>query len=181
MILSLINIMNTFVNFDRKSTHFLDTVSALSTIRAFGWEMNHIKSNYKLLDTSQRPLYLLNMVQQWLALVLNLMVTGIAILLVSLTVSLRSSMGFTAVALLNLMMFGQMLQSVINGWTLMETSICAVSRVKEFQESTPQEKFDASTELSLSKEWPAQGRLEITNLTTSYGYVFLAIKYLHIY
>ncbi|QSZ28996.1 hypothetical protein DSL72_003505 [Monilinia vaccinii-corymbosi] len=71
-------------------THFLDTLRGLRTIRAFNWTATNQELNSKLLDTSQRPVYLLFMVPQWLAVVLNLVMTAIVIILVSVATVTRS-------------------------------------------------------------------------------------------
>lgn len=107
------------------------------------------------------------MVQQWLSLVLNLIVLLVATFLVTLSLKLRSSIGLTAVALVNLMSLSQMLRSVIIGWTLMETSITAVKRIKDFEEDTPREQEQATE--SLSKDWPCVGKIECQQLSVSYG------------
>lgn len=78
-------------------SHFTETLSGLSTIRAFGWQEAETARNIKYLDASQRPFYLLFCIQRWLTLVLDLMVAGLAVIVIALAVCLRSS---TAVGLL---------------------------------------------------------------------------------
>lgn len=78
-------------------SHFLDTVEGLATIQAFGWEKDFQNKNSKLLDVTQRTYYMLNCIQRWLNLVLDLIVAAEAIVVVSLAVSLRQS---TSVGLL---------------------------------------------------------------------------------
>lgn len=85
------------------STHFLETINGLATIRAFGWSnFNQVLSN-ELLDSSQQPAYLLRMIQSWLALVLDLVTTFLALLVVTLAVVLRSNAGYAGIALVNIM------------------------------------------------------------------------------
>ncbi|KAF4899270.1 ABC transporter atnG [Colletotrichum fructicola] len=148
-------------------THFLDTLRGITTVRAFGWSQHYVERNQQLLDASQRPNYLLQMIQQWLSLVLNMVVVVIVTLLVTLSLKLRSSLGLTAVALVNLMSLSQMLRSVVIGWTLMETSITAVARIKEFEQTTPREN-DSNSDGVIIRE-PDSGRIEYKNLTVSYG------------
>lgn len=98
------------------STQFLETLSGLAHIRAFGWQKeNHLK-NDMLLDTSQRPFYQLFMIQQWLNLVLQLICAGLAFLVVVLAVELRSTVspGFTGVALVNIINLALNMADVIN-------------------------------------------------------------------
>ncbi|KAI1099495.1 hypothetical protein F4804DRAFT_321707 [Jackrogersella minutella] len=45
-------------------THFLDTSNGIVTLRAFGFMSEDSAKNARLLDTSQRPAYLLRMIQQ---------------------------------------------------------------------------------------------------------------------
>ncbi|KAH0428389.1 ABC multidrug transporter [Colletotrichum camelliae] len=61
----------------------------------------------------------------------------------------------------------QMLRSVVIGWTLMETSITAVSRIKEFEQTTPREN-DLNSEGAIT-HGPVSGKIEYKNLTVSYG------------
>ena len=73
------------------------------TIRAFGWTDNFKELNSKLLDVSQKPYYLLFCIQRWLGLLLDLIVTGLAMVLMVLVVKLRANVsgGFVGLALLN--------------------------------------------------------------------------------
>jgi ATP-binding cassette, subfamily C (CFTR/MRP), member 1 len=86
-------------------THFMETVSGLSTIQAFHWQDRFQGENIRLLDASQRPYYLLYCIQRWLVLVLDLIVAAEAIVLVGLAVTLRSEMsvGLVGVSLNNIL------------------------------------------------------------------------------
>ncbi|OAA78570.1 ABC transporter, transmembrane domain, type 1 [Akanthomyces lecanii RCEF 1005] len=52
-------------------TEFLEISSGLRHIRAFGWEEEFLKESYKLIDTSQKPFYMLYSIQRWLGFVLD--------------------------------------------------------------------------------------------------------------
>lgn len=67
-------------------THFLDTSRDIATIRALGWTGKNIIHKPRLLDQSQRPTYLLSMVQRWLYLTLNVVVAVTAMALVGLII-----------------------------------------------------------------------------------------------
>ncbi|KAJ3962839.1 hypothetical protein N0V92_000407 [Colletotrichum tropicale] len=60
-----------------------------------------------------------------------------------------------------------MLRSVVIGWTLMETSITAVARIREFEQTTPREN-DVNYEGAII-HGPISGKIEYENLTVSYG------------
>jgi ABC-type multidrug transport system fused ATPase/permease subunit len=86
-------------------SHFMETLTGLVTIRAFGWERDFREQNYKQIDYSQRPYYLLYCIQRWLNLVLDLIVGAEAVLVVGLAIWLRSStsVGLLGVSLNNVL------------------------------------------------------------------------------
>ncbi|KAH7175419.1 P-loop containing nucleoside triphosphate hydrolase protein [Dactylonectria macrodidyma] len=149
-------------------THFLDTINGIATIRAFGWENLDIKQNNKLLDTSQRPAYLLAMIQQWLMTTLNLIVTGIAVLLVSLATQLNVNTGLTGASLVTLLTFSESISNLIRAYTTLETSLGAVSRLRTFSNTVkPENQPDENIEPP--PEWPQGGRIDIKEVSASYG------------
>jgi hypothetical protein len=93
------------------------------TLRAFGFIAEDQAKNTQFLDTSQRPAYLLVMIQNWLNLVLGLVVMVMAATLTSLAVKLRLGSGFTGASLVTLMAFGEMLTFLVQSVTQLETSI----------------------------------------------------------
>jgi len=153
-----------------QSSHFLETINGLSTLRVFGWLEGHIDLNNALLDTSQRPMYLLAMIQQWLTLVLNMTVAVLAIVLIALATQLRTSSGFTGVGLVTLMSFGQMLANLVQCWTQLETSTGALSRLKSFGEMVNSENLDGECEMP-GEEWPQKGEIEISGVSAAYEFV----------
>jgi ABC-type multidrug transport system fused ATPase/permease subunit len=150
-------------------SHFIESLSGLVTIRAFGWSDAFVQQNLALLDNSQKPYYLLWCIQRWLGLVLDLMVSGLALILMVLIVKLRDSIspGYVGLALLNVMGFSQSLTQNVRMWTAMETSIGAVARLKTFAEVTPDENLACETQ-DVAKNWPMNGQLELKNLSASY-------------
>jgi ABC-type multidrug transport system fused ATPase/permease subunit len=72
-------------------SQFIEILSGLATVRAFGWQNALEEKNRQLLDDSQKPFYLLFAVQRWLTLVLDLIVTATAVMLIILVVQLRGT------------------------------------------------------------------------------------------
>src|ERR1700761_6618841 len=70
---------------------FTETLEGLETIRAFGWQDYSDREAVRRLNTSQKPYYLLYMIQRWLNLVLDSLVASLAILLVALALCVPSS------------------------------------------------------------------------------------------
>ncbi|KGO40807.1 ABC transporter, transmembrane domain, type 1 [Penicillium expansum] len=122
-------------------SHLLDTVEGLATIQAFGWEADFQIANSTLLDVTQRTYYMLNCIQRWLTLVLDLIVAAEAVIVVSLAVSLRHS---TSVGLL-----GVSLNSIL-----------------DFENTVPREN---STEQEIPVGWPSQGAIEISGMAAQYN------------
>ena len=151
-------------------SQFAESLAGLPTIRAFGWAEEFQERNMNLLDDSQRPYYMLFCIQRWLHLVMDLVVAGLAVVLMVMIVELRSSLsaGFVGLALLNVMNFNVSLAEVIKQWTMMETSIGAISRLKDFGEHTASE-VKAEETIEPPLEWPATGSVEIENFAASYG------------
>ena len=120
-----------------------------------------------LVDSSQRPAYLLIMIQQWLNLVLNLIVMVIAAILTTLAVRLHSNTAFTGAALVTLMNFGESLSGIITWWTKLETSIGAVARLKAFNEKVKPENKEEEVCVP-DEQWPHDGALMIRDVFASY-------------
>jgi len=151
-------------------SHFLETLSGLVTIRAFGWTEEMEQRSMTLLDASQRPFYLLYCIQRWLILVIDLLVAALAIILVALIVILRHSAdaGFVGLALVNIMSFNITLSAVILNWTATETSLGAVSRIKSFVGSTSSENRPEETQ-EVPTDWPSKGAILISNVSACYA------------
>lgn len=150
-------------------SHFIESLSGLCTIRAFGWAADFEEKNLTLLDTSQKPYYLLLCIQRWLALILDLMVGVLAVVLMSIIVKLRNeiSAGYVGLALLNVMTFNESLAYIIKCWTTLETSIGAISRLKTFVEHTATENLPPEIQ-SVPENWPTHGAVEFRNVSASY-------------
>ena len=149
-------------------THFTETLNGLATIRAFGWAERNSKKLLQLLDTSQTPVYLLYMAQQWLTFVLDLIVACITIVIVTVSVAQRRSGAATGVALTQTISMSLTLRLILVSWTRVETSIAAVSRIKNFAQSSPAERQTQAL-WDLPAAWPATGKVEFKSVTAAYG------------
>lgn len=150
-------------------SHFIESLSGLVTIRAFGWASNFQELNLTLLDVSQKPYYLLLCIQRWLSLILDLIVAGLAVILMVLVVKLRTdiSPGYVGLALLNVMNFNELLAQIIKNWTMLETSFGAIARLKSFSATTANENLPRET-ASVPANWPSRGAIEFKDVSASY-------------
>ncbi|KAH8805474.1 putative ABC multidrug transporter [Xylogone sp. PMI_703] len=163
-----------FLEIEAKSplfSHFLELLEGLTTVRAFGWGDQYINESRRALEVSQRPYYLLYCVQRWLSLVLDLTVAGIALVMITVAVQTRGDInaGLIGLALVNIVSFSTNLKLLITNWTLLETSIGAVSRVRSFAADTESENYalpDAQPEPP--SEWPQEGSISFNNISATF-------------
>lgn len=142
------------------------------TIRAFGWEGAYQARAAQLVDQSQRPAYLQSCVQSWLGFVLNMTVATLAVVLVATVVTWRErldiSTGGVGVSLIVLIGLSQTLARLIRTWTVLESSVGAVARVRRFVRETEQEQKEEG-EGGLGDEWRGGGgAIEVGNLVAAY-------------
>lgn len=150
-------------------SQFLEALSGLSSIRAYGWSEHYRLQNQIALDASQRPFYMLYCIQRWLSLVLDLIVAGIAVAVIVIATSMRgsSSLNLFGIALFNIVNFSATLQTLVTEWTGLETSIGAVSRIRSYVQNAKTEDLEFESE-ALPSFWPARGDVEILGVSASY-------------
>ncbi|KAF5247273.1 hypothetical protein FANTH_6530 [Fusarium anthophilum] len=149
-------------------TQFTEITAGLATIRSFGWTNGVLDESFRMLNTSQKPFYLMFCIQRWLELVLDLFVAGMAILLV--TIALRipgtTSEGAIGLAMVNLLGLNLTLTTVIDQWTTLETSLGAIARLKSFIQDTPNENKHGET--GVPDNWTG-GRIVFDGVIASYS------------
>ncbi|KAG9258286.1 multidrug resistance-like protein [Emericellopsis atlantica] len=156
-------------------THFMQTLTGMVSIRAFGWQGRSARQNILILDKSQRPNYLLYCAQRWLTLAVNIIIMLVAIALIVVVTNLREAIGpgYVGVALSNILAFSFTVQAIITSWVQLEVSLGAVARIKTFAKALPSEDDLAGLTESASdaaeSSWPPKGQVSIRNLTASYS------------
>ncbi|KFY10231.1 hypothetical protein V491_07753 [Pseudogymnoascus sp. VKM F-3775] len=158
-------------------TQFTETLDGLHTIRAFGWEGAYQERNSDLLNTSQKPYYHMCCIQRWLNLILDLLVAGVAVMLVAIATQGQwvTSSGAIGVALNNVLGFNMSLSALINSWTTLETSLGAISRLKNFEQEAESE--NQPYEIGKPPEdWPVKGTIVFENVTSSLQQVLRGSK-----
>ncbi|KAH8896245.1 ABC transporter [Thozetella sp. PMI_491] len=148
--------------------HFLDTMSGLATIRAFGWVGAEIGANNSMLNASQRPAYLLVMIQSWLQTSLTVLVGILAIGLTALATQLRTSSSFTGASFLTLINLVNTIATAMRSYTGLETSIGAVNRLRAFSQNVkPEDSNDENR--PLPDYWPNKGSITLNAVSASYS------------
>jgi len=153
-------------------SQFTDCLQGLVTLRAFGWQHGMEKKNIELLDQSQRPFYFMFAIQRWLTLSLDLLVAGIAILLIVLVVILRGTSlgaGSVGVALLNVIQFSQSIKLLVTFWTNLETHIGSILRIKDFTKNV-QSEDQPGEDGDVPPNWPQNGEVTFHSVSAAYRY-----------
>jgi ABC-type multidrug transport system fused ATPase/permease subunit len=107
------------------------------------------------------------MIQNWLNLVLGMVVMAMAAVLTTLAVKTHSNSGFTGASLVTLMLFGENLTIIVLFFTQLETSLGAISRLRRFNDTVqPENKEDE--DVIPPEEWPKNGAIELCCVSASY-------------
>ncbi|KAK9426251.1 putative ABC multidrug transporter [Seiridium unicorne] len=151
-------------------TLFTDTIDGLVTIRAFGWKSAFLENGLNLLDSSQKPYYLLFCIQRWLNIMLDFFVAIVAVVLVAFAVNFQgtTTQGALGVALINIISFNTELTELVNNWTDLETSLGAIARLRYFLRETPSEDAKGGLATPLPGEWPTTGAIQFEDVSAAY-------------
>lgn len=152
-------------------TSLTETQEGLATIRAFGWKSAYERRCQSRIDDSKRAIYMLFMVQRWLNFVLDLIVAGLATVLMTLATQLRSSTDAAAlgVGLSSVIGFSMLISQFIVAYTDLENSLGAVARIKDCVDTIESEDTPGSLEM-MPQDWPLEGDVKMSGVTAYYGY-----------
>lgn len=147
-----------------------EMISGLEHARSYRWALTMVRHSLVFLDDSQKAYYHMITIQRWLTLVLDFLgVVMIAVLVsIALLVIDSTSQAALGLSLINMSFFAILNRQLIERWTLVETSLGAVKRLKMLEQDTPCEKNGPESH-DPPPDWPSQGRVEIKNVTARYG------------
>lgn len=148
-----------------------ETITGLEHIRCFGWEERVLDNSLRLLDNSQKPYYYLLSLQRWLGLVLDSCATAVGGIIVAIAVNWpkTTSQSSLGLSLLGIFAYSVALMALVERWTLLETSLGAVARLRSFIHDTPQEE-DKPEAQEQPASWPQSGTIEFKNVCSKYKY-----------
>jgi ABC-type multidrug transport system fused ATPase/permease subunit len=130
-------------------------------------EGQNISKYNKILNDSQRPAYFLAMIQLWLSTILLALVGLVAVIITALAVQLRTNSGFTGSSFVTLLTLSSAISELMQSYTLVETSIGAVSRLRAFSRNTKPEN-ENDVDAQVPEHWPANGRIHLAAVSASY-------------
>lgn len=155
-------------------SHLEETMEGVITIRAFGWEDRVQDIHYHLLDKSRRPSFMLQTIQSWLNFTLDMVLTGLAVLFIVMTTTLREQIGPQSMGtgLSGILAYSNVQQQFVNSWVQLEIALGAVARIKWFVTNTePDPDYQGEPLVADTTNWPGRGKIELDNVTASYKYV----------
>lgn len=149
--------------------HFIETLNGLATVRAFGWQKQYRCALNAHLTASQKPFYLLLCVQVWLGLALDFVLTGFIVLLMGIGVGTLGDLpaGDMGLALTSTITIGIYVKTLVRFWMNLETSLGAVTRVKDFEQGLAGEDLSGESGI-VPVGWPTQGCIQFKGVTASY-------------
>lgn len=151
------------------NSSFLETLEGVATIRAFGWQRPFVNDNVKKVERYTRPLYMLMAIQRWLGVVLDLIVLGLAMLVISLMVIYKDTTtgGQIGIALNVILQANLSLLRLLQSWTSMETSLGAISRLRSFEKDVKPEGQPGESNRP-PPTWPEHGRIDFDHMSAYY-------------
>ncbi|KAK0386970.1 hypothetical protein NLU13_5283 [Sarocladium strictum] len=155
---------------------FLESLEGVATIRAFGWQDHFLQSTAGRLDMAWRPEYMLVSTKCWLDLVLDLLVMGLAVSVIGLGVMMKGTATGSQIGIgLNVVLqLNNYILRLIEAWAKLETAAAAVSRLRAFEREVPSEETTSLEEVPPAT-WPAEGNIELSHVSASYGPSVLAL------
>lgn len=96
---------------------------------------------------------------------------GLCVLLMGITIAMRDRLdvALLGVTLTSVMAFGMTLSQLMQTWAELETSIGAVTRIRQFQDDTPKESQISSAATPPCGPWPSAGHISVAGLSAAYG------------
>lgn len=107
------------------------------------------------------------MIQEWLNIVLQVVVMIMAVVLTTLAVRLHSDSAFAGASMYTLLSFGENLSGIVTYYTRLETSIGAIARLKSFNENVKPEDRDEE-DIEPPEQWPRSGVVELMGVSARY-------------
>ncbi|XP_069708549.1 ATP-binding cassette sub-family C member 10 [Phaenicophaeus curvirostris] len=151
-------------------THFSETLSGLSSIRAMRATQRFELENQLRLEQNQRCLFASNTAMQWLDIRLQMIgvavVTAIAGIAIVQHQKQLANPGLVGLVLSYALSVTNLLSGLISSFTLVETMMVSVERTEEYTTDIPMESQDKLVQVA--DDWPSQGLVEFQQVVLAY-------------
>ena len=149
--------------------HFGETLSGVTTIRAYGDERRFVRDNLSRVDTQHRPFIYLWAANRWLALrvdVTGAMVSFFAGVFIILSVG-KLDAGAAGLSLTYAVTFTENVLWLVRLYSANEQNMNSVERVKEYLD-VEQEAKAIISDSRPDGDWPRHGNIDFINYSTRY-------------
>ncbi|XP_019356117.1 ATP-binding cassette sub-family C member 10 isoform X1 [Alligator mississippiensis] len=151
-------------------THFSETLTGLSTIRAMRATDRFEAENQLRLEQNQRCLFASNTAMQWLDIRLQMIgvvvVTAIAVIAITEHQRHLGNPGLVGLALSYALSVTNLLSGLISSFTQTETMMVSVERTEEYTTDIPMEPQEHLVQVP--PDWPSQGHVEFQQVVLEY-------------
>ncbi|NXG44336.1 MRP7 protein, partial [Psilopogon haemacephalus] len=151
-------------------THFSETLSGLSSIRAMRATQRFELENHLCLEQNQRCLFASNAAAQWLDIRLQMIgvvvITAIAGIAIIQHQKQLGNPGLVGLALSYALSVTNLLSDLISSFTMTETMMVSVERTEEYTTDIPTEPQDKL--IQVAADWPSQGLVEFQQVVLAY-------------
>ncbi|NXC45297.1 MRP7 protein, partial [Penelope pileata] len=151
-------------------THFSETLSGLSSIRAMRAAQRFELENQLRLEQNQRCLFASNTAVQWLD--IRLQMIGVAVITTIAGIAIiqhqkqLGNPGLVGLALSYALSVTNLLSGLISSFTTTETMMVSVERTEEYTTDVPVEPQDKLVQVAA--DWPSQGLVEFQQVVLAY-------------
>ncbi|POS85266.1 hypothetical protein EPUL_004100, partial [Erysiphe pulchra] len=149
--------------------HFGETISGITTIRAFRDEKRFIRDNLLKIDTHNRPFIFLWATNRWLAIRMDIIGDFVAFAagtFVVLSIG-KIDAGSAGLSLSYAISFTENVLWLVRLYAVNEQNLNSVERIKEYVEV--EQEVDLGIEgMKPATNWPSKGSVEFINYTTKY-------------
>ncbi|XP_076819731.1 multidrug resistance-associated protein 1-like isoform X1 [Clavelina lepadiformis] len=150
-------------------SHFSETLTGVSTIRAYRLQQSFIQQNEAKVDANQKAHYPNIVSNRWLSLRLQVVGSLIVLFATIFAVIERGtiSSGLVGLAVSYAMQITQLLHWVVRSASEIETNIVAVERVEEYANVKQEAPLVVDNQVPL-ENWPESGEIKFVNYSTRY-------------
>ena len=153
-------------------SHFSETLSGVSTIRAYGSTRRFISESNTRVDYNQVCYYPSVCANRWLAIRLELCGNIITLFATVFAVlgrdSFRENPGFVGLIITYALSVTQTLNWLVRMTSEMETNIVSVERITEYCDNPTEAEWESDEKHRPPKDWPQTGAIEFCDYSVRY-------------
>jgi len=151
-------------------SHFTESVSGASSIRAFQETDRFIHESEKLVSSNNQCLYLSLVSNRWLGIRLENLGNFVILAAGLMAVIERKSLspGLAGLSISYSLMVTETLNWLVRMICALETNCVSLERIFEYEERKDEAVWESERDSFVAENWPARGKVDFNDLTVSY-------------